>query len=137
MVWPCRGSPLCFRIYSWTSNIKRLIQSKLNTRVLLLNQNYEPLTVCTARRAILLVFRGKAEVVEKFFDEAVIEELTPLYAIPEGYALVPIKESLQDGGYAQKAFWHALEFCNNPEDRNIRSHWENYKELIKSKEDLT
>ncbi len=35
--------------------------SKVNRRVLLLNQNYEPLTVCSARRAFVLLFQGKAE----------------------------------------------------------------------------
>ncbi|HID96025.1 MAG TPA: HNH endonuclease [Candidatus Latescibacteria bacterium] len=37
----------------------------LNQQVLVLNENYEPLNVCTARRAIIMVFCGKAEVVEK------------------------------------------------------------------------
>ena len=32
--------------------------------VLVLNQNYEPLNVCTVRRAFVLVDRGKAEVIE-------------------------------------------------------------------------
>ena len=32
--------------------------------VLVLNQNYEPLNVCNARRAFILVHRGKAEVLE-------------------------------------------------------------------------
>jgi len=32
--------------------------------VLVLNQNYEPLNVCHARRAVVLLLRGKAEVVE-------------------------------------------------------------------------
>ncbi|MBI2767435.1 MAG: HNH endonuclease [Chloroflexi bacterium] len=32
--------------------------------VLVLNQNYEPLNVCNVRRAMILVLRGKAEVVE-------------------------------------------------------------------------
>lgn len=31
--------------------------------VLLLNQNYEPLQVCSARRAIVLIFQGKAEMI--------------------------------------------------------------------------
>lgn len=35
-----------------------------DTAVLVLNQNYEPLNVCTARRAFLLIDRGKAEVLE-------------------------------------------------------------------------
>jgi 5-methylcytosine-specific restriction endonuclease McrA len=33
-------------------------------RVLMLNQNYEPLTVCSARRAVTLLFKGKAEMIE-------------------------------------------------------------------------
>ena len=32
--------------------------------MLVLNQNYEPLLVCNARRALVLLFLGKAEVVE-------------------------------------------------------------------------
>jgi len=36
----------------------------LNKPVLVLNQNYEPLNVCNQRRALVLVDRGKAEVLE-------------------------------------------------------------------------
>jgi len=35
-----------------------------NVTVLVLNQNYEPLNVCHVRRAVVLVLRGKAEVIE-------------------------------------------------------------------------
>lgn len=41
--------------------------------VLVLNQNYEPLNVCHVRRALVLVLRGKAEVLESasaFFHSA-------------------------------------------------------------------
>lgn len=34
--------------------------------VLVLNQNYEPLNICNVRRAIVLVFDGKAEVLEEY-----------------------------------------------------------------------
>ena len=34
---------------------------KINEPVLLLNANFEPLNVCSTRRAIGLVFKGKAE----------------------------------------------------------------------------
>ncbi|MCK9487355.1 MAG: HNH endonuclease [Dehalococcoidia bacterium] len=34
-------------------------------RALVLNQNYEPLNVCSVRRAFVLVFRGKAEILEE------------------------------------------------------------------------
>jgi 5-methylcytosine-specific restriction endonuclease McrA len=36
----------------------------VNKSVLVLNQNYEPLNICNARRAIVLVFGGKAEILE-------------------------------------------------------------------------
>ena len=36
----------------------------VNVPVLVLNQNYEPLNVCNARRAWVLIDRGKAEVLE-------------------------------------------------------------------------
>jgi 5-methylcytosine-specific restriction endonuclease McrA len=36
----------------------------VSTAVLVLNQNFEPLNICSARRAFVLVDRGKAEVLE-------------------------------------------------------------------------
>ncbi len=33
----------------------------LTSAVLVLNQNYQPLNICNGRRAVLLIFRGKAE----------------------------------------------------------------------------
>ncbi|MCH8927890.1 MAG: HNH endonuclease [Candidatus Marinimicrobia bacterium] len=41
----------------------------MNTQVLLLNQSYEPLQICNMRRAIILIFLGKAHSVEQFDDE--------------------------------------------------------------------
>jgi len=37
----------------------------LNGKVLVLNQNYEPLTICNVKRAIVLTFLGKAEIISK------------------------------------------------------------------------
>ena len=36
----------------------------IERRALVLNQNYEPLNVCAVRRAFVLVYHGKAEVIE-------------------------------------------------------------------------
>ncbi len=41
----------------------------LQKKVLVLNQNYEPLTVCHAQRAVVLVVLGKAEIVERYDAE--------------------------------------------------------------------
>lgn len=38
----------------------------LNRQVLVLNQNYEPLSITKARRAIVLLYLGKAEMVETY-----------------------------------------------------------------------
>lgn len=38
----------------------------LQKKVLVLNQNYQPLTVCQARRALGLIVLGKAEIVERY-----------------------------------------------------------------------
>ena len=36
----------------------------VNMPVLVLNQSYEPLTICRAKRAVVLVYQGKAEMLE-------------------------------------------------------------------------
>ena len=48
--------------------------------VLVLNQNYEPLNVCHVRRALVLVLRGKAEVLES--AEGVFRSATTAFSLP-------------------------------------------------------
>lgn len=55
--------------------------SIINRNVLMLNQNYEPLTVCSARRAIVLMFQGKAEMIETA-DGLKIRTVTKSYSLP-------------------------------------------------------
>jgi len=40
------------------------VSREIDAPVLVLNQNYEPLNVCNVRRALVLVFNGKPEVLE-------------------------------------------------------------------------
>ncbi|TET95949.1 MAG: HNH endonuclease, partial [Dehalococcoidia bacterium] len=54
--------------------------------VLVLNQNYEPLNVCTVRRAFVLVDRGKAEILEN--GRGYLHTATVLYSIPSIIRLV-------------------------------------------------
>jgi 5-methylcytosine-specific restriction endonuclease McrA len=54
--------------------------------VLVLNQNYEPLNVCTVRRAFVLVDRGKAETLEN--GRGHLHTPTALYAIPSIIRLI-------------------------------------------------
>jgi 5-methylcytosine-specific restriction endonuclease McrA len=57
-----------------------------NSAVLVLNQNYEPLNVCNARRAFVLVDRGKAEVLEH--GEGALRSTTFIFRLPSVIRLV-------------------------------------------------
>ena len=52
----------------------------LGSAVLLLNQNYTPLTTCSARRAIIMVWLGKAEIVES--TGLVVRSVSMTFDIP-------------------------------------------------------
>ncbi len=43
--------------------------NRLNRNVLVLNQNYEPIAICNAKKAVILVYLGKAEIVESIETE--------------------------------------------------------------------
>lgn len=64
----------------------------------MLNQNYEPLTICSARRAIVLLFQGKAEMIETA-DGLKIRTVSEAYSLPSvvrlwQYRRVPHKKIL-------------------------------------------
>lgn len=48
--------------------------------VLVLNQNYEPLNICNVRRAMILLWLGKAEVVKT--DSAVFHTIAQTFEVP-------------------------------------------------------
>jgi 5-methylcytosine-specific restriction endonuclease McrA len=52
----------------------------IERRALVLNQNYEPLNVCAARRAFVLVYHGKAELIQAAADD--IRGVTSRYPTP-------------------------------------------------------
>jgi len=54
--------------------------------VLVLNQNYEPLNVCTVRRAFVLVDRGKAEILEN--GRGYLHTASQLFEMPSVIRLV-------------------------------------------------
>lgn len=59
----------------------------VNISVLVLNENYEPLNVCSARRAVVLIDRGKAEVLERN-DGTVLRTPSQLIPVPSVIRLV-------------------------------------------------
>jgi 5-methylcytosine-specific restriction endonuclease McrA len=58
----------------------------VNSPVLVLNQSYEPLNLCRTRRAVVLVFRGKAEVLENNRGE--LHSATCVFQVPSVIRLV-------------------------------------------------
>ena len=52
----------------------------INLPVLVLNQSYEPLTICRARRAVVLIYRGKAEMLEN--GVGFIHTVTDIFPLP-------------------------------------------------------
>lgn len=58
----------------------------VNLPVLVLNQSYEPLNLCRVRRAIMLVFYGKAEVMENSRGE--LHSVTQVFQVPSVVRLV-------------------------------------------------
>lgn len=85
----------------------------LSRNVLVLNQNYEPLSVCTVRRAIVMVFLDRAEIIEKL-DGYRIHSVSLSISVPSvvrlgAYIKVPIKRIMltrkniikRDGGNCQ------------------------------------
>src|SRR3972149_5171620 len=59
----------------------------VDSAVLVLNQNYEPLNVCNARRAFVLVDRGKAEVLEHA-DGAILRSPRYVFRLPSVIRLI-------------------------------------------------
>lgn len=58
----------------------------VNSRVLVLNQNYAPLNLCHARRAIVLLAKGKAEILEN--GAGVLRSPSCLFPLPSVIRLV-------------------------------------------------
>ena len=58
----------------------------LGQPVLVLNQNYEPLHVCNVKRAVVLVSRGKAEVIDRAAE--LLRTVTEAYAVPSVIRMV-------------------------------------------------
>ena len=82
---------------------------------MLLNQNYEPLTVCSAKRAIILLFQGKAEMIEKA-DSLKIRSVTRSFDLPSvvrlwQYRQVPYKSIMLTRKNILARDGHRCQYC--------------------------
>jgi 5-methylcytosine-specific restriction endonuclease McrA len=111
----------------------------IREHVLILNQNYEPLCVCTAKRAIVLVFLGKAEVIDTYpepirtiretVDRPSIVRLMSYVRVPQNGVMLSRKNILKRDS-------HQCQYCGTtrgpltvdhiiPRNRGGEDTWEN------------
>jgi 5-methylcytosine-specific restriction endonuclease McrA len=89
----------------------------INRKVLVLNQNYEPLSVCSARRAIAMHLLGKAEVVETY-DGLRVHAVSTSLPLPSvvrlgDYVKVPYKRILLTRKNIIKRDRHTCQYCGD------------------------
>jgi len=70
----------------------------MNGKVLVLNQNYEPMSICNTKKAVLLLFLGKAELVEPL-DGKVFRSVSRSFPYPSivrlsWYVRVPYSQAI-------------------------------------------
>lgn len=92
---------------------------KPNNHVLVLNQNYEPLSICSARRAIVLLFLEKVHAVEKYehsFHSVSMEIKCPSVIRLHSYVRKPFKEVVLSRKNIIKRDSNTCQYCG----RNTR-----------------
>jgi len=111
----------------------------LESRVLVLNQNYEPMSVCSARRAVVLLYLEKAEMIEKNHEYIrSVKTSIPLPSIVRLSRLVhvPRKRILLNRKNIIKRDRHQCQYCGTfegpvtvdhivPKDQGGEDSWEN------------
>ena len=97
----------------------------LERTVLVLNQNYEPLSVCSVRRALLLILRGKAEAVEKMGE--VIHSVSQDYPVPSvvrlgRYIRAPRRRVVLSKRNILKRDNHQCQYCGSKDGKLTVDH---------------
>ena len=97
-----------------------------NSWVLVLNQNYEPMSVCSARRAIVMQILGKVEVVETY-DGVKVRSVSRAIPLPSvvrlgTYMKVPYKKILLTRKNIIKRDRHICQYCGDTEGSMTVDH---------------
>ncbi|MCD6116054.1 HNH endonuclease [bacterium] len=91
----------------------------LESRVLVLNQNYEPLSVCSAKRAVILLYLHKAEMVERNHD--IIHSVSVSIPLPSivrlsDYKRIPKKRIVLSRKNIIRRDNHKCQYCGTSEE---------------------
>ncbi len=92
-------------------------------RVLVLNQDYSPLTVCSAERAFLLIYADKAERVHDD-PELTLRTVSSEFKMPsvirlQKYIYVPFKSVLLSRQNVFKRDRHECQYCGSTKDLTL------------------
>ncbi len=87
----------------------------LNKNVLVLNQNFEPLSVCSVKRAVVMVFLGKADIIESY-DGYRIRSVSQQIPVPsivrlDLYVRVPFRRVILSRKNILKRDQHQCQYC--------------------------
>ncbi len=98
----------------------------LSRAVLVLNQNYEPLSVCTVKRAVVMLFLGKVELVEKY-DGYRLHSVTLVVPVPSVvrlgfYVKFPQKKILLTRKNIVKRDRHTCQYCGESHTQMTVDH---------------
>jgi 5-methylcytosine-specific restriction endonuclease McrA len=97
----------------------------LSQHVLVLNQNYEPINVCSVRRAIILVFRGKAQIVEQSGHD--LHSVSHRFPVPSVvrlilYIRIPQKKMVLSKRNVMKRDAHQCQYCGTTHAKMTVDH---------------
>ena len=113
---------------------------RLNAKVLILNQNYEPMSLINAKKAIILLYLGKAELIEAHAGHRVhsVSTSMPLPSIVRlsMYVRVPFKKIILSRKNILRRDGHRCQYCGRadlsltidhvmPVSRGGEDTWEN------------
>jgi len=95
----------------------------LNGKVLVLNQNYEPLTICNVKRAIILNYLGKAEIVHTM-NGKIIRSVYRKFECPSIIKLaffvrVPFKKIILSRKNILRRDGHRCQYCGTSQNLTV------------------
>lgn len=112
----------------------------MNSKVLILNHDYQPMSICTVKKAIILLFLGKAELIEAH-DSRVVRSVSSSMPFPSIvrlslYVRVPIKKIILSRKNIIRRDGNACQYCGKsnipltvdhviPKARGGEDTWEN------------
>ena len=111
----------------------------MSTKVLVLNQDYQAITVCSVQRAFVLVYMEKAELVSDLKDRALVS-VTTTFQFPSiirlySYVNLPFKRVALSRNNIYKRDGHRCAYCGSreqltldhvmPKSRGGKDSWQN------------